>query len=277
MKKMIYILAAISMLAGCSARVETVQPSERSQVVTESVAADSSSQPDSSADSSAPDIGGQEAVSDPGDGVSDPMPSSLPDPASRPSQQEPESDATWALSLVNYENAIPEDFAPELAEVQNGYKMDARVAGVMKQMIADAKAQGIDLLVCSAYRPYSSQKRNFDSSVNSYVSAGYNKDEAVVETMKLIAQPGKSEHQTGLAADIVTPNYQGLDDGYADTAAAKWLAKNAPDYGFILRYPKDKTDITKIDFEPWHFRYVGKDAAKEITSKGICLEEYLEK
>jgi D-alanyl-D-alanine carboxypeptidase len=139
-------------------------------------------------------------------------------------------------------------------------------------MIADAKEQGVELTVCSAYRPYSSQKRNFDSSVDSYVAAGYSRDQAVTETMRLIAQPGKSEHQTGLAADIVAPSYQRLDEGFADTEAGKWLAENAPDYGFILRYPKDKTEITRIDYEPWHFRYVGTEAAKEIASKGLCLK-----
>ena len=86
--------------------------------------------------------------------------------------------------------------------------------------------------------------------------------------------PGTSEHETGLAADIVTPSYQRLDAGYAGTKAAKWLLENAASYGFVLRYPEDKTEITGIDYEPWHYRYVGVEAAKEIMAQGLCLEEY---
>ena len=93
-------------------------------------------------------------------------------------------------------------------------------------------------------------------------------------TARLIAVPGTSEHETGLAADIVTPSYQRLDAGYAGTKAARWLLENAASYGFVLRYPEDKTEITGIDYEPWHYRYVGVEAAKEIMAQGLCLEEY---
>lgn len=183
----------------------------------------------------------------------------------------------WKLLLVNDRNTISENFEPELEDIQGAYKMDSRVAPIMRQMIADAKSQGIDLMVCSAYRPYSSQLRNFEASISNYMQSGYSREDAEQATLRLIAAPGSSEHQTGLAADIVTPTYQGLDDGYADTDAAKWLKANAASYGFILRYPKGKEDDTHIDFEPWHYRYVGEEAAKEIMSKEICLEEYLEK
>lgn len=183
----------------------------------------------------------------------------------------------WKLLLVNDRNTISENFEPELEDIQGAYKMDSRVAPIMRQMIADAKSQGIDLMVCSAYRPYSSQLRNFEASISNYMQSGYSREDAEQATLRLIAAPGSSEHQTGLAADIVTPTYQGLDDGYADTDAAKWLKANAASYGFILRYPKGKEDDTHIDFEPWHYRYVGEEVAKEIMSKEICLEEYLEK
>ena len=187
-----------------------------------------------------------------------------------------EQDGDWMLILANYDHPIG-DYEPELEVVVEGYpyQMDVRVAGIMRQMIADAKAQGVELLICSAYRPYSSQERNFNNSVQSYIAQGYSEQDATALTKRLIAEPGKSEHQTGLAADIVTPSYQMLDSGYAQTEAAKWLLEHAPSYGFILRYPADKTEITQIDFEPWHYRYVGVEAAKEISEKGICLEEYL--
>lgn len=193
-----------------------------------------------------------------------------------PSSKTTDPEDDWKLLLVNDRNTISESFEPELEVVQGVYKMDSRVAPIMRQLIADAKSQGIDLMVCSAYRPYSSQLRNFEASVSSYMQAGYSRENAEQATLRLIAAPGSSEHQTGLAADIVTPSYQGLDDGYADTDAAKWLKANAASYGFILRYPKGKEDSTHIDFEPWHYRYVGEEAAKEIMDKEICLEEYLE-
>lgn len=179
------------------------------------------------------------------------------------------------LMLVNSNHPVSEDWEPTLSMVQGEYRMDALAAEPMKQMLADAKEQGIDLLICSAYRPYNRQKQNFDRSVQSYLSAGYNEDDAVDAVKRLIAVPGTSEHETGLAADIVTPSYQSLNAGYAATPAAKWLAENAPEYGFILRYPEDKTEVTKIEFEPWHYRYVGREAALEITEQGLCLEEYL--
>lgn len=183
----------------------------------------------------------------------------------------------WYLILVNGENTIDQTFKPELAEVQNGYQMDKRVENIAKTMISDAKAQGIDLLVCSGFRSYESQERNFNNYSANLQASGYGEAEAVAATSKLIAYPGSSEHQTGLALDIVTPTYQNLDDGYEQTDAAKWLYNHAAEYGFILRYPKDKVDITKISFEPWHYRYVGEEVAREIMEKGICLEEYFSK
>ena len=179
------------------------------------------------------------------------------------------------LILVNAQYPMSEDYAPlELEKVQGDYQMDTRAAGPMRQMIADARAQGVELLLCSAYRTRARQEVNFQNSVDTYMAMGYSEDQAVMATARLIAVPGTSEHETGLAADIVTPSYQRLDAGYAGTKAAKWLLENAASYGFVLRYPEDKTEITGIDYEPWHYRYVGVEAAKEIMAQGLCLEEY---
>lgn len=180
------------------------------------------------------------------------------------------------LILVNAQHPMSEEYAPlELEKVQDDYQMDARAAGPMRQMIADAREQGVELKLCSAYRTRARQQVNFQNSVRNYMTMGYSEEQSVMATARLIAEPGTSEHETGLAADIVTPDYQGLDEGYADTAAAKWLLENAASYGFILRYPADKTEITGIDFEPWHYRYVGARAAQEIMAQGLCLEEYV--
>ena len=180
------------------------------------------------------------------------------------------------LILVNAQYPMSEDYAPlELEKVQGDYQMDTRAAGPMRQMIADARAQGVELLLCSAYRARAGQEVNFQNSVDTYMAMGYSEDQAVMATARLIAVPGTSEHETGLAADIVTPSYQRLDAGYAGTKAAKWLLENAASYGFVLRYPEDKTEITGIDYEPWHYRYVGVTAATQIRNQDITLEEYV--
>lgn len=117
----------------------------------------------------------------------------------------------------------------------------------------------------------------FDNQVEKWKNQGCSENEAKIEAGKLVAVPGTSEHQLGLALDIVDISYQLLEEDQQDTPAQKWLLENCWKYGFILRYPKDKMDITKISYEPWHYRYVGKKAAKEIFDSKICLEEYLEK
>ena len=99
--------------------------------------------------------------------------------------------------------------------------------------------------------------------------------EAVAAALTLVTRPGFSEHHTGLALDIVTPTYQNLDEGFAETAAFGWLDQNAAEYGFILRYPKNKESVTQINYEPWHYRYVGVEYAKAIKESGYCLEEFL--
>ena len=104
---------------------------------------------------------------------------------------------------------------------------------------------------------------------------GYSREAAEAEAGKVVAVPGTSEHQLGLALDIVDLNNQNLDTSQEDTPVQKWLIEHSWEYGFILRYPNDKSEITGIIYEPWHYRYVGRDAAREIHERGVCLEEYL--
>lgn len=181
------------------------------------------------------------------------------------------------LVLANVDNPLPEDFeVGDLETVQGNYQLDSRAASYAREMIEDAKSEGITLQLCSAYRAISLQQTLFDNKYNEYISNGWTAEDAYAKTATIIAVPGTSEHQTGLCMDVVTPSYQVLDEGYADTDAAKWLAENAYKYGFILRYPKDKQEITKIIFEPWHYRFVGIENAKLIKDSGLCLEEYLD-
>ena len=182
----------------------------------------------------------------------------------------------WYLLLANVDNPLPEDFTVETEIVQNSYEMDARVAPIMRQMIDDAADDGVDLLVCSAYRSIEKQQGLFDDQMQIYLNQGMSEQEAYDLTASAIAVPGTSEHHTGLAADIVTPAHQTLDPQFADTDAGRWLQEHAWEYGFVLRYPEDKQEITKIIYESWHYRFVGKTHAKLMKESGLCLEEYLQ-
>lgn len=186
----------------------------------------------------------------------------------------------WYMLLANRDNPVPEGFTFPSAKVYSAgqnWTLDARCADDMKAMIAAAKKDGVDLIICSAYRTVERQTNNFNNKVKEYVNKGYSEEEAKEITATIIAVPGTSEHHTGLAADIVTPSYQRLNEGFAETEAFRWLYEHCAEYGFIMRYAKDKQDITKIIYEPWHYRYVGKEAAQIIMNEGICLEEFLEK
>ena len=184
-------------------------------------------------------------------------------------------DDEWQLRLVNSNNPLDKDFTVKLKTVQYNHKVDERIADYLTNMIEDAKNDGVSLLICSSYRSVARQQELFNEEVNKYVSAGKSEDEALAEAAYGVAVPGYSEHSTGLAIDIVTPEYQVLDSGFENTDAFKWLDKNAHKYGFVLRYPKDKTDITRIKYEPWHYRFVGLEHAREMKDAGVCLEEYL--
>ena len=180
------------------------------------------------------------------------------------------------MILVNSKNLLPADFDVETEYIGNR-AMDKRIVPIVKEMIADAKADGVDLLICSSYRSVSRQETLFAEQIQGFLNQGYSEEAARTEAAKWVAIPRTSEHHTGLALDIVTPSYQVLDFGFEDTAAFKWLYTHCTEYGFILRYPKDKTDITGIVYEPWHYRYVGVEAAEYIHENGLTLEEYLGK
>ena len=185
-------------------------------------------------------------------------------------------DGDWNLILVNSQNLLPADFNVKTDTVGR-WLMDERIVDIVEQMFADAKADGVDLMICSSYRTVEKQTSLFENQIQKFLNEGYSAEQARIEAAKWVAVPRTSEHHTGLALDIVTPTYQMLDFGFEDTDAFKWLSTHCTDYGFILRYPKDKTDITGIVYEPWHYRYVGIEAAKYIHENGLTLEEYLAK
>lgn len=188
--------------------------------------------------------------------------------------------SSWNLILVNRANPLPDDFTVDLVDITGQYKFDSRAADALKQMLADAEAAGQPMVLRSTYRTKARSEELYTAKVQEFVNNGYSQEDAENEAAKWIAPAGTSEHHTGLAADIVSAEYDAdnwdLVEDFEDYAGFEWLYENCANYGFILRYPKDKQEITKITYEPWHYRYVGVEAAKEIMSKGLCLEEYID-
>lgn len=186
-------------------------------------------------------------------------------------------EADGLLLLVNPWTPLPEDFVPgELVPVQNDQAVDARAYPDLQDMLQDMSQAGLSPLICSSYRSQERQQELYDNKVQRVMAEGVSREAAQAEAARWVARPGTSEHQTGLAVDIVSLSNQMLDETQESTPEFQWLAENAWKYGFILRYPNDKSEKTGIAYEPWHFRFVGKEAAEEMHDLGLCLEEYLE-
>ena len=177
----------------------------------------------------------------------------------------------WNLILVNRDNYIPDNYEFELTELSNGEKVDSRIYPSLQDMFDDARAKGLHLFVAAGYRTEEKQRQLLEEKTEAYINEGHSRSKARELSEEWVAVPGTSEHQIWIAVDInADTKYSSRDSVYG------WLEKNSWKYGFIRRYPPDKTEITGVINEPWHFRYVGKEAAQEIYSQGICLEEYIE-
>lgn len=181
----------------------------------------------------------------------------------------------WNLILVNQNHLVPEDYQVELKPIGSGHQIDARAYDDYRAMIKAAKEDGVYIYVTSSYRDMDKQIELHEKKIESYVLEGYSYEKAKEMAAQVVAVPGTSEHQLGLALDFVSSEYRKLDEKQEKTKGFQWLKEHCAEYGFILRYPNGKTDITGIIYEPWHFRYVGKAAAKEIMEAGITLEEYV--
>lgn len=188
---------------------------------------------------------------------------------------EESSDLEQMPLLVNLWNPLPEDYTVELEKLDNGLQIAAEARPALEQMLSDCEAAGLDVTVCSAYRTESTQNRLYQNKIARLRAAGYSREEALAEAGRWVAPPGTSEHQTGLAVDIMATDYPVLDEKQAQTAEQQWLMEHCWEYGFILRYPTDKSSVTGIGYEPWHYRYVGQEVAADIYARGICLEEYI--
>lgn len=207
-------------------------------------------------------------------GEAEAAPESTPEPTPVPTE-EPGSDlpdvdlTSWEMILVNKDNPIGEDYAPpEIAELDdNGCPVDSRIADALTNFAEGARAEGLSVYLSSGYRPYSEQQYLYQTKIGQVGSAE--------EAAKIVTPPGTSEHQTGLCCDITDIYRNPKTTDLENTETFQWLLAHCQDYGFILRYPEDKQDITQVMYEPWHFRYVGVEAATYIMENNLCLEEFV--
>ena len=177
----------------------------------------------------------------------------------------------WNLIIVNRWNELPEDYSVELTELSNGQKVDSRIYPYLQEMFDAARAEGVYPVVREGYRTEEEQQEILDDKIQTYINQGYSQSRAERTAKEWVALPGTSEHQLGIAVDINADKSKcSNEEVYA------WLAENAYKYGFILRYPLGKQEITGTSYEPWHYRYVGVEVANEIYERNICLEEYFD-
>lgn len=198
------------------------------------------------------------------------------------SQKEKEDDyvfdeTDWRLVLINKQHPIPEGYSFDIGTIKGNMKCDERIIEDLLLMMKAAKEDGINLEICSPYRDLNRQEFLFNKKIKIYMGQGMSYMDAYKLASQAVTVPGASEHQIGLALDIFCDTYKYLDEGFGDTEAGKWLAEHCFEYGFTLRYPKSKEYITSIEYEPWHFRYVGREAASVMQEEDICLEEFWDK
>ena len=179
------------------------------------------------------------------------------------------------IILANPWTQIPDGYTVELADIGFGHQIAEIAYQDYKEMVAACWAVGLDPAVCSSYRTVEYQTRLFNKKVDTYVKLGYDRDEAAAIAGTEVAVPGTSEHHLGLALDIVDNSNWTLDESQAKTATQKWLMENSWRFGWILRYPDGTSSSTGIIYEPWHYRYVGREVASDIYASGLCLEDYL--
>ena len=182
----------------------------------------------------------------------------------------------WEILMVNPWNTVPEVFEVDLRSVGGGHSIAAEAAADFANMIYTLQQLEMGPIITSSYRSGTRQQEIFDERVAKYMGQGMTEEEAFALTATSVAIPGTSEHQLGLAMDMTDAQYNKLDEGQMETPTQLWLIENSWRYGFILRYPEGKSEITGIIYEPWHYRYVGKELAAELYELGVTMEEYLD-
>ncbi len=196
--------------------------------------------------------------------------SAAPEETEEPESDLPRIDITgWQYTLASASHPIGDYAPPALTTLEGGHQFDSRAAVSLQNFIDGARSEGLSVCLSSAYRNYSDQSYLYNRKVQQ-LGGDY---EAAA---RIVLPPGTSEHQLGLCADITDQFYEVKTAALENTALFQWMQEHCAEYGFILRYPADKEDITGVIYEPWHFRYVGEEAAAYITEHGLCLEEFLE-
>ncbi len=285
MKPVSLICAAAILLIGCSGCAkQTKYPEAPSVTQSEATIASEPTEPTAAESTEAEPPETEPTETEPTETESTETEPTATEPAPEESGEEPidkdyiYQDEDDFFYVVNKTYRLPEDYEIQTEIVQGEREMEKTAARHMREMIAAAKEDGINLKVLSAYRSIKYQKNLFERNVKSRMEDdGMSYNEAYYDTAKNIAPPGGSEHNAGLAADIVTENDWDTYTGFEDTEEFAWLIAHAPEYGYILRYPKGKEDITDYIYEPWHYRYVGVKYARDVMDSGLCLEEYFEK
>jgi D-alanyl-D-alanine carboxypeptidase len=177
----------------------------------------------------------------------------------------------WRLVLVNRDHPLEEEYSGELTELRYGQSVDSRIYPDLQAMFDEMRADGLSPKVAEGYRSREDQAQKLSDKIEDYISYGKSREEATELALTRVEEPGTCEHETGMCVDISSEE----EDNESSSEVWKWMDENGSRYGFIKRYPYDKSDITGIKGEPWHYRYVGTEAAEEIMEKGITLEEYL--
>ena len=240
----------------------------------ENTAASSVSSPES-ADAaeagSAADTAAAESV------LSEAAPEATPEPTPAPDTSHYDPADDWCLILVNAEHPLPEGYDPEVVLIENDQSADVRCSDALLKMLTDCRLEGLNPLVISGFREHELQELYFQNMTDMYLGAGEDLETAQKHAGESVAVPGTSEHELGLAVDIGTTTNPDVDESQLNEPAQQWLMEHCWEYGFVVRYPEDKSEITGIIFEPWHYRYVGLTASHVMRSENLCLEEYLEK
>ena len=177
----------------------------------------------------------------------------------------------WRLVLVNRDHPLEEDFDGELTELRYGQSVDSRIYPDLQAMFDEMRAAGLDPRVVQGYRTSEEQKERLDNKISEYMGYGKTREEAWQLAVQWEAEPGTSEHETGLCVDISSDS----GDNESANAVWEWMDENCSRFGFIKRYPSNKSSVTGVKGEPWHYRYVGLEAAQEIADRNTTLEEYL--
>ena len=183
------------------------------------------------------------------------------------------------MVLVNHTNKMPDNYTFDTKECGSqtavNKTLQTPACDAFLEMQKAAAADGVTVWMQSGYRSVKYQTGLYERKTKYYTDRGYDTATAKEMAAAVVNPPGYSEHNCGLAADLNSPEHTGLDEGFENTTAFRWLCEHAVEYGFILRYPKGAEDKTEITYEPWHWRYVGRENAAKISASGLCFEDYI--